>query len=139
MECETPSHRVAHEALPSGGTLLDVGCGGGAASLPLAPPAALLVGLDQSSWSRWPAWACTGDARNEMLELVKRLRDRHGATVVFNTHDLALARHVADRIVVVVAGRIVEDGPADEVVFRPRHEATITLLDASRRARTALS
>ena len=86
-----------------------------------------------------PASMLDASSRGVILELVKRLRDRHGATVVFITHDLALARHVADRIVVVDAGRIVEDGPADEVVFRPRHEATITLLDASRRARTALS
>ena len=86
-----------------------------------------------------PASMLDASLRAVILELVKRLRDHHGATVVFITHDLALARHVADRIVVVDAGRIVEDGPADEVVFRPRHEATIRLLDASRRARTALS
>ncbi|MBW3644832.1 MAG: dipeptide/oligopeptide/nickel ABC transporter ATP-binding protein [Actinobacteria bacterium] len=85
-----------------------------------------------------PASMLDASLRAVILELVKRLRDRHGATVVFITHDLALARHVADRIVVVVGGRIVEDGPADEVVFRPRHEATVELLDASRRARTAL-
>lgn len=42
-----PSRRRALEALPDGGTVLDVGVGGGAASLPLAPPAGLLVGVDQ--------------------------------------------------------------------------------------------
>ncbi|HVM00432.1 MAG TPA: class I SAM-dependent methyltransferase [Egibacteraceae bacterium] len=44
----TPSRRVALEALPVGGSVLDVGCGGGAASLPLVPPASLLVGVDES-------------------------------------------------------------------------------------------
>lgn len=85
-----------------------------------------------------PASMLDASLRAVILELVKRLRDHHGATVLFITHDLALARHVADRIVVVTGGRIVEDGPADEVVFHPRHEKTIELLDASRRARTAL-
>ncbi len=45
----TPSNRRALDRLPQGGTVLDVGCGGGAASLPLAGRAARLVGLDQSS------------------------------------------------------------------------------------------
>ncbi len=44
----SPSHRRALEALPPGGTVLDVGVGGGAASLPLAPPASLIVGVDPS-------------------------------------------------------------------------------------------
>ena len=43
-----PSRRRAREALPDGGTVLDVGAGGGAASLPLAPPAALLTAVDES-------------------------------------------------------------------------------------------
>lgn len=43
-----PSRRVALDALPGGGSVLDVGAGGGAASLPLAPPAALLTAVDQS-------------------------------------------------------------------------------------------
>lgn len=47
LQSETPSQRLAREALPQGGSVLDVGCGGGAASLPLAPPAGLLVGFDQ--------------------------------------------------------------------------------------------
>lgn len=44
-----PSRRRAAEALPDGGSVLDVGVGGGAASLPLAPPATLLVGVDQGA------------------------------------------------------------------------------------------
>lgn len=46
MTEDTPSVRLAREAVPDGGAVLDVGCGGGAASLPLAPPAGFLVGFD---------------------------------------------------------------------------------------------
>jgi len=46
---DTPSRRVALEALPEGGAVLDVGCGGGAGSLPLAPPAGLLIGVDEGA------------------------------------------------------------------------------------------
>lgn len=46
---DTPSRARAREAIPPGGTVLDVGCGGGRASLPLAPPAGLLIGFDQSA------------------------------------------------------------------------------------------
>ena len=46
-EALRPSRRRALESLPPGGSVLDVGCGGGAASLPLAPPAGLLVGVDE--------------------------------------------------------------------------------------------
>jgi SAM-dependent methyltransferase len=48
LERVTPSQRIAGEGLPAGGSVLDVGCGGGAGSLPLAPAAALLVGVDES-------------------------------------------------------------------------------------------
>jgi SAM-dependent methyltransferase len=44
---DSPSHRRAREALPAGGTVLDVGCGGGRAALALVPPAARVVGVDQ--------------------------------------------------------------------------------------------
>jgi SAM-dependent methyltransferase len=45
----TPTQRCARARLPAGGSVLDVGCGGGAGSLPLAPPAGLLIGVDQSA------------------------------------------------------------------------------------------
>lgn len=44
---DSPSHRRAREALPEGGTVLDVGCGGGRAALALVPPAGRVVGVDQ--------------------------------------------------------------------------------------------
>lgn len=43
---DTPSIRLAREAVPEGGAVLDIGCGGGAGSLPLAPPASRLIGFD---------------------------------------------------------------------------------------------
>src|SRR5436190_22736307 len=45
----TPSQRRALEALPEGGSVLDIGAGGGAASLPLCPPAAAVTAVDQSA------------------------------------------------------------------------------------------
>lgn len=48
VHAQTPSTRAARDALPPGGSVLDVGCGAGAASLPLAPPAGLLIGCDES-------------------------------------------------------------------------------------------
>jgi SAM-dependent methyltransferase len=46
---DSPSLRRAREALPLGGSVLDVGCGAGAASMPLCPPAAAVVGVDESA------------------------------------------------------------------------------------------
>ena len=46
LTMDTPSIRLAREALPDGGNVLDVGCGAGAASMPLCPPAASVVGVD---------------------------------------------------------------------------------------------
>ena len=45
----TPTHQRVAEALPVGGTLLDVGCGAGAASLPVAPPAGRIVAVDEDA------------------------------------------------------------------------------------------
>lgn len=54
-----------------------------------------------------------------------------GATLIFITHDLALAGMLADRIVVMADGEVVEDGPVESVLFDPQHDETARLLDAA--------
>ncbi|MCW2643089.1 MAG: gsiA 2 [Dactylosporangium sp.] len=65
-----------------------------------------------------------------VINLIARLRKDLGMAVVFVTHDLAVARIVADRIAVMYLGRIVEVGTADEVVRAPRHPYTRALMGA---------
>jgi peptide/nickel transport system ATP-binding protein len=57
------------------------------------------------------------------------LRDRLGLTILVVTHDLGLAWMIADRVAVMYLGRIVEIGPAEEVLLRPHHPYTKALLD----------
>ena len=66
-----------------------------------------------------------------ILELILGIRDRFGTAFVYITHDLALARWVSDRMIVMQRGKIVEAGPSDEVVFHPRSDYTRLLLAAS--------
>jgi peptide/nickel transport system ATP-binding protein len=71
--------------------------------------------------------------RRGILDLLRDLRDRHGATVLFITHDLAAARAIADRIAVLDVGRMVELGPAGALLERPQHHATRALIAAAPR------
>jgi peptide/nickel transport system ATP-binding protein len=64
------------------------------------------------------------------LALIRDLRARIGMTVLFVTHDLAVARLMGDRIAVMQAGRVVELGPAEQVIAEPREPYTRTLLAA---------
>ena len=60
----------------------------------------------------------------KVLEELRRLRDEQGTAMLYITHDLAVVSQVADRIAVMYAGRIVEQGPSDEVLQRPQHPYT---------------
>jgi peptide/nickel transport system ATP-binding protein len=64
----------------------------------------------------------------EVIELLRQLRDERGLAVLFVSHDLAVITELCDRIVVFYAGEVVESGPADEIVQRPRHPYTQALL-----------
>jgi oligopeptide/dipeptide ABC transporter ATP-binding protein len=66
--------------------------------------------------------------RGEILALLLRLRDDLGLTLLIVTHDLGLAWTVADRVAVMYLGRIVEMGPAEDVLIRPLHPYTKALL-----------
>ncbi len=65
-----------------------------------------------------------------VLNLIGELRRSLDMSVVFVTHDLSVARVVADRIAVMYLGRIVEIGPAEDVIGRPTHPYTQALVDA---------
>jgi peptide/nickel transport system ATP-binding protein len=73
-----------------------------------------------------------------VLNLIGRLRRELGMAVLFVTHDLSVARVVADRIAVMYLGRIVELGEAAEIVARPRHPYTKALVAAIPEVGTAL-
>jgi len=68
--------------------------------------------------------------RMEVLALLKRLRDERGLAIVFITHDLAAARFLADRILVLYAGQLVEEAPAGELVDDPAHPYAKLLMAA---------
>ena len=80
-----------------------------------------------------PTTALDVTVQKQILELLAQLRRDLGLALLFITHDLAVVAQVADRIAVTYAGRIVEEGPAREVLERPRHPYTAGLLRASPR------
>ncbi|MCY1302791.1 Oligopeptide transport ATP-binding protein OppF [compost metagenome] len=63
-----------------------------------------------------------------VLQLLKRLQRQLGLSYLFITHDLDTVRSIADRIVVMHQGRIVEQGPASQVFSPPHHDYTARLL-----------
>jgi ABC-type oligopeptide transport system ATPase subunit len=69
--------------------------------------------------------------RLEVLNLMARLQREDNLAVLYITHDLATARHFSDEILVMYRGRIVERGPADEVILNPQHPYTQLLAMAA--------
>lgn len=68
--------------------------------------------------------------RMGVLNLLAGLKDERRLAILLITHDLASARYLADRVLVLFQGRVVEDGPADRVVEAPAHPYTQALLSA---------
>jgi oligopeptide/dipeptide ABC transporter ATP-binding protein len=68
--------------------------------------------------------------RAGILNMMANLRAEEGASILYITHDIASARYVADRIVVMYAGHAVEQGPTEVVLSRPKHPYTQLLLSA---------
>ena len=66
--------------------------------------------------------------RVNVLNVLKDLRDQLGMTVLFITHDIGQACYLADRVLVMEQGVMVEQGKTDEVIFNPQHEYTERLL-----------
>ena len=68
----------------------------------------------------------------EVLDLVRTLKVR-GSTMLMATHEMSFAREVADRIVFMQGGRIVEQGPPDRLLDQPQHPETVRFLERERR------
>ncbi|CAA9537153.1 MAG: Oligopeptide transport ATP-binding protein OppF, partial [uncultured Thermoleophilia bacterium] len=64
----------------------------------------------------------------EVLDLVRSLREESGAAVLLIAHNLGVIRHMCDRVGVMYAGKLVEEGPAEQVFDDPRHPYTVGLL-----------
>ncbi|MFI2663529.1 dipeptide/oligopeptide/nickel ABC transporter permease/ATP-binding protein [Micromonospora carbonacea] len=84
-----------------------------------------------------PTSALDATVQAQLLDLLARLRDELGMAMIIVSHDLVVVSRVADTVAVVYGGRIVESGPATDLIDKPDHPYTRGLLDAVPRPRTA--
>ena len=77
-----------------------------------------------------PTTALDVTVQAQILELLRGLKNDHGMSMLFITHDLGIVRKFADRVCVMTKGRIVETGPVEQVFTSPQHEYTRHLLSA---------
>ena len=77
-----------------------------------------------------PTTALDVTTQAQILKLIAELRARRGTGVLFITHDFGVVADIAHRVVVMRQGRIVEQGPAADVLHRPQHPYTKMLIDA---------
>jgi peptide/nickel transport system ATP-binding protein len=77
-----------------------------------------------------PTTALDVTTESQILDLLQNLQQELGMAVMFITHDLAVASEMADEVVVMYLGYVVERGPTDEVLNNPQHPYTQALLDS---------
>jgi microcin C transport system ATP-binding protein len=80
-----------------------------------------------------PTTALDVTVQAQILQLLKNIQTRHGMAMLFITHDLGIVRRLADRVCVMLKGRIVEEGKVADVFAAPKHDYTKRLLAAEPR------
>jgi oligopeptide/dipeptide ABC transporter ATP-binding protein len=75
-----------------------------------------------------PSTALDVTIQAQILELLQDLNQEHGLSVILITHDLGVVAEVADRVLVMYAGRVVEEGTLDEIFYDPQHPYTWGLM-----------
>ena len=77
-----------------------------------------------------PTTALDVTVQAQILDLVRKLQKNHGSGIVFITHDMGVMAEIADRMMVMYAGRVVERGSKADLFLSPRHPYTRALLDS---------
>ncbi len=117
LAAATFAHRLPHEL--SGGQRQRVGIARAMASEPR------LVVADE------PVSALDVSVRAQVLRVLRELKESRGLSYLFITHDLGVVRAIADRVIVMYLGAVIEQGRAASLLARPAHPYTRTLLDAT--------
>ena len=76
-----------------------------------------------------PTTALDVTIQAQIINLIKRLRDEFGMSIIWITHDLGVVAGLADRVMVMYAGQVVEVAPVEQLYSEPRHPYTIGLLN----------
>ena len=66
--------------------------------------------------------------RSDIINMLLKLREEKGTTLIFISHDIAVTRYISDKIAVLYLGRIIEYGPSDSIVQNPKHPYTQALI-----------
>ena len=77
-----------------------------------------------------PSTALDVTIQAQIIDLIKSLQEEIGMAVLFITHDMGVVAEVADRIIVMLEGNIVEEGNPEEIFFKSQHEYTKTLINS---------
>ena len=78
-----------------------------------------------------PTSALDRSVQKQIIALLRRLQQEHELTYVFISHDLAVVRAMADRVMVMKSGAVVEEGPTEAIFERPETPYTRALIEAA--------
>jgi oligopeptide/dipeptide ABC transporter ATP-binding protein len=86
-----------------------------------------------------PTTALDVTVQDQVMQLMRRLNEDSGTAILLITHNIALVASLCSRLIVMYAGRVVEDGPAETLLSRPQHPYTWSLLQSVPRVDQAVS